>query len=443
MVGHDPIVTVEAMLVGALAQWPASWDDLPHTLVEGYFSDPGLAAAFRVIRQRVEAGERIMPELVAAELSPEHADTLAEACAIVATAANVAHHAHAVLENGVRGRLTTYLSRAAQQAAAGNLGATEAIRSMEGAAAKAQEILAGCEDVVGVTGGDGVCAVMLAAEASQRGDMVGIQTRIPSVDRMTGGLIRGQVWVVGSRPSAGKSTLGGQMAMVSAEIGRYAVIATYEMSTVQFWRRIVSARSGINAMDVRDGNLTASQWTQLNAVGQDVMTAFGDRLAVIDRLPRDHHALMATARRLKRKGKLDVLIVDYLQKLNAGFGFRGNRNQELETIIGDLAAMARELDITVVAMSQLKRTNDADEPTLSSLRDSGAIEGDADVILFLWRDEPDDHAKRGMSVGKARDGMIGRFAVRLDTDRMMFNEESAPVGMAQSYYNRTNREVQS
>ena len=260
--------------------------------------------------------------------------------------------------------------------------------------------------------------------ADRDGDVTGLATPWPSLDRMTAGLHPGELVIVAARPSMGKSAFGAQIA-AHAATGPGAAIVTLEMGAAAVLRRLVSAQSGIQAARLRrPAGLTDDDWAQLNGFATEVRTW---RLWMDDQAGMSAQRLSARLRALHRREGLGVAVVDYLGLMEIPRG--DNRAQAVGEVTRALKLLAAELQIPIVLLAQLNRgvESRADKrPTLADLRDSGAIEQDADVILFVHREgryranAPQDWAE--IIVAKQREGETGTAYLRWDGAHVAFRE---------------------
>jgi replicative DNA helicase len=247
-------------------------------------------------------------------------------------------------------------------------------------------------------------AIEMASEAYSRdGTLSGTATGLSDLDRLMGGLQRSDLIILAARPAMGKTSLATNIAFHVArswkgEItpdghrkttdGGQVGFFSLEMSAEQLATRILAEQSGISSSDIRRGNIHESQFARLVETS-NVMSQVP--LFIDDTGGLSVNQLAARARRLKRQKGLDLLIVDYLQLLS-GSSRKSNENrvQELTEITTTLKALAKELDIPIIALSQLSRqveNRDDKHPQLADLRESGSIEQDADVVLFVYREE--------------------------------------------------------
>ncbi|MFN0041562.1 MAG: replicative DNA helicase [Burkholderiales bacterium] len=244
-------------------------------------------------------------------------------------------------------------------------------------------------------------------------DVTGVPTGFTDLDRMTSGLQPGDLVIVAGRPSMGKTSLALNMAEhVALDAGLPVGVFSMEMSGTQLVMRMLGSVGKLDQHKLRTGRLADEDWRRLtDAVGRlNDAPIHIDETAALNALE-----LRARARRLHRQyGKLGLIVVDYLQLMSASSQGE-NRATEISEISRSLKALAKELNVPVVALSQLNRSLEqrpSKRPVMSDLRESGAIEQDADVILFIYRDEvynPDspDKGKAEVIIGKQRNGPIG------------------------------------
>ena len=244
-------------------------------------------------------------------------------------------------------------------------------------------------------------------------DVTGVPTGFTDLDRMTSGLQPGELVIVAGRPSMGKTSLALNMAEhVALESGLPVGVFSMEMGASQLVMRMLGSVGRLDQHKVRTGRLADEDWRKLtDAVGRlNDAPIHIDETAALNALE-----LRARARRLHRQyGKLGLIVVDYLQLMSASTQGE-NRATEISEISRGLKALAKELNVPVVALSQLNRSLEQrpnKRPIMSDLRESGAIEQDADLILFIYRDEvynqdSPDKGKAEVIIGKQRNGPIG------------------------------------
>lgn len=249
--------------------------------------------------------------------------------------------------------------------------------------------------------------------ADNPNDVTGTPTGFVDLDRMTSGMHGGELIIIAGRPSMGKTALAMNIGeYVAVEYGLPVAVFSMEMPGSQLVMRMLGSLGRLDQHRIRTGRLTDEDWPKLTHAVQKMSEAqiFIDETAALNPME-----LRARARRLARQcGKLGLIVVDYLQLMNSTSQGE-NRATEISEISRSLKSLAKELDVPVVALSQLNRSLEQrpnKRPVMSDLRESGAIEQDADVILFIYRDEvynPDSPEKGSAEiiVGKQRNGPIG------------------------------------
>ena len=244
------------------------------------------------------------------------------------------------------------------------------------------------------------------------GHVTGVPTGFVDLDRDTAGFQPGDLIVIAGRPSMGKTALAlniVESAAIRTQLA--AVVFSLEMSSEQLAMRFMSSLGGIDAHKIRTGKLEDADWPKLTSA---MMLLNESRIFLDDTGDLTPTELRARCRRLKREHDVGLIIVDYLQLMHVP-GTSENRATEISEISRSLKALARELKVPVVALSQLNRSLESRanrRPMLSDLRESGAIEQDADVILFIYRDEvyneeSTDKGKAEIIIGKQRNGPTG------------------------------------
>ncbi len=224
---------------------------------------------------------------------------------------------------------------------------------------------------------------------SNKGDFNGIGSGLTALDRLTSGWQKSDLVIIAARPAMGKTALVLTMARNAAvEFKKGVAIFSLEMSSLQLVTRLIASESELDSEKLKKGQLEDYEFQQLH----DKIQKLSDAPLFIDDTPGlSVFELRAKARRLKEQHNIELIVIDYLQLMTTGGEGRGNREQEIATISRSLKGLAKELDIPVIALSQLSRaveTRGGDKrPQLSDLRESGAIEQDADMVMFIHRPE--------------------------------------------------------
>lgn len=268
------------------------------------------------------------------------------------------------------------------------------------------------------------------------GNVTGLATGLTDLDYNTAGLQKSDLILLAARPSMGKSALALTMAYnMAVRDDKHVAFFSLEMSAEQLVNRLLAMEGPLDSQHLRSGNLSEDEWERL-VQGAGVI---GSSHLIIDDTPGiTVGELRSRCRKYKLEHDLDLVIIDYLQ-LMAGSGTRSsdNRQQEVSDISRALKALARELNIPVLALSQLSRAVESrtdHRPMLSDLRESGAIEQDADIVMFIYRDEyyNKDTDKKGITeliIAKQRNGPIG-------TVNLAFLPEQTRFVSAESEYHK-------
>jgi replicative DNA helicase len=260
-----------------------------------------------------------------------------------------------------------------------------------------------------------------------RGELIGIPTGFSDLDKLLGGLQRSDMIILAARPSVGKTSLALTMAHKAAKKhGQRVAFFSLEMSAEQVVQRLISAETGINAQRLRRGEIEEVEFGRFAKATSDLAETY----FYIDDTPGlSALELRTKARRLHAEVGIDLLVVDYLQLMGGDFRSE-NRVQEISSISRALKALARELNVPVLAISQLSRGVESrtdKRPILSDLRESGALEQDADVVIFIYRDEMyNQNTERpniaDIIIAKHRNGPTGTVALYFRKELAQFLE---------------------
>ena len=233
---------------------------------------------------------------------------------------------------------------------------------------------------------------MASAAYKNEGGIVGVPTGLKDLDDKLGGLHQSDLVIIAGRPSMGKTSLATNIAFNAAQSiqdnGKKSSVAFFslEMSSEQLSTRILSEQARISSNDIRRGRISDEQFDQFLETSKNI----SELPLFIDETPAISIAAMSNrARRIKRLHGLDLIVVDYIQLMRGSFNNKDGRVQEISQITQGLKAIAKELGVPVVALSQLSRQveqRDDHKPLLSDLRESGSIEQDADVVMFVYRE---------------------------------------------------------
>ncbi|MEM9052065.1 MAG: replicative DNA helicase [Bacteroidota bacterium] len=259
----------------------------------------------------------------------------------------------------------------------------------------------------------------------------GVPSGFHALDRITSGWQRSDMIIIAARPGMGKTAFVISMARnIAVDFNLPVAIFSLEMSSIQLVNRLISGETGIRGEKIRKGNLEDHEFTQLHTRIKKLSNA---PIFIDDTPSLSVFELRAKARRLKSKHDIQLIIVDYLQLMTAGSD-KGNREQEISTISRSIKTIAKELNIPIIALSQLSRaveTRGGDKkPMLSDLRESGAIEQDADIVSFIYRPEyydldQDEEGNSLLGIGqviiaKHRNGALDTVSLKFVKDFAKF-----------------------
>jgi len=247
---------------------------------------------------------------------------------------------------------------------------------------------------------------------NQKSTLTGITTGFKKLDDVTGGLQPSDLIILAARPAMGKTSLALNILANAAKAGHKVAIFSLEMPVLQLVNRIIASEASLNSSNLRKGKLSADDWNKLNIAMAKLIK---DKIFFDDTGSITVAELSSKARMLKMKEGLDLIVIDYIQ-LMSGTG-ESSRELEISKISRSLKTLAKELDVPMVVLSQLNRKVDSrpnKRPMISDLRESGAIEQDADQILFIYRGEVynDPEMEEGVAeviIAKNRHGSIGEF----------------------------------
>lgn len=348
----------------------------------------------------------------------------------VPTAANAGWYAEIVNEHAVFRRLIEAGTHIAQDGYTAEGSASEAADRAQAAVfsvvdQRGEEELLPMRDTIDAT-------IDHVEELSKRdGSLSGLPTGFADLDSLTGGLRGGQMIVIAGRPGHGKSTLAMDLARAAAiKHGNTCLFLSLEMGRHEINMRILSAEGSISLHHLRTGNMTGDDWDAISEHRQRIH----DAPLIIDVTPNLTALDVRTkARRVKQKQGLAMVVVDYLQLMGSGGKRAENRQLEVSDISRSLKLLAVELDVPVIALSQLNRGPEqrADKmPALSDLRESGAIENDADMVILIHREDAYERAsaragEADLIIAKHRGGPLATITVASQLHKSRFVDMAA------------------
>ena len=397
----------EQGVLGAMLLSPNTITDIIEELIPDDFYRPAHQLIYRAILDLFSDNKDVDPVIVAGRLDRNHdlervggAPYLHTLISSVPTAANARYYAEIVAEKAVLRRLVDAGTRVVQLGYEGTEGAeVDVVVDMA-----QQEVFAIAQR--NVTEDYAILADILQPtmdeldELSTHGGLArGIPTGFIDLDNLTNGLHGGQMIIVAARPGVGKSTLALDfMRSCSIKHNKASVIFSLEMSKSEIVMRLLSAETEIRLSDMRAGRMSDEAWAKLaNRVGQIAEAP----LFIDDSANLTMMEIRSKARRLKQKHDLQMIVVDYLQLMSSGKRVE-SRQQEVSEFSRQLKLLAKELDVPLVAISQLNRGPESrtdKRPQLADLRESGSLEQDADMVMLLYR--PDSQDKDDERAGEA------------------------------------------
>ena len=259
----------------------------------------------------------------------------------------------------------------------------------------------------------------------------GVNTGFTKLDKITNGLQKSDFIVLAARPGVGKTTIGMNIIEHAALCdNKVCAVFSLEMPRIQLAQRLLCSFARVSMSKAMAGELTQSDWKKLWKASADLKQA---KIYIDDSSKITPAEILSKCRRLKsRKEGLDIVMIDYIQLMSSGERrSEENRQQEISSITRNLKIMAKELDVPVLALSQLRRISSKDEPQLSDLRESGAIEQDADMVMFIHRPDvaaTEEEIKSGkivkdaadLIIAKHRNGELGRVKLRFRGDQVRY-----------------------
>lgn len=256
--------------------------------------------------------------------------------------------------------------------------------------------------------------------------ITGVTSGYKHLDAMTSGFQKSDLIVLAARPSMGKTALALSYANQAAQNGLSVGFFSLEMAAEQLTLRLLSMQAGIAHHHIRNANISSDEWLELTNIAAQLANT---KLFIDDTAMLGVMDLRTKSRKLKMEFGLDLLVIDYLQLLRTSRQYE-NRHQEVSDISRSLKALAKELEVPIIALSQLSRAVDSrvdKRPMLSDLRESGAIEQDADLIMFLYRDvlynqDTENPALAELIVGKQRNGPTGTVYMNFIRELTKFEE---------------------
>lgn len=412
-------IEAEQAVLGAIFLEPSSMMLATELLLPEDFYRSGHQKIFECMIKLNESGKAVDVVTVSEELAASKTledvggiSYLSELAVSVPTAANIGYYAHIVEEKSLLRRLI----RTATNIAKDGYSREDEIEAlldeaekqiMEVAQRKNSGDFQDIKDVL-VQAYDNIELLH-----NRKGDTTGIPTGFAELDRMTAGFQRNDLIIVAARPSVGKTAFALNIAQnVGTKTEENVAIFSLEMGAEQLVMRMLCAEGNIDAQNLRTGSLTNEDWGKLTMA----MGSLSNSGIYIDDTPGIKIGeIRSKCRRLKQEHGLGMILIDYLQLIQGSGNSKENRQQEVSEISRMLKGLARELEVPVIALSQLSRGVEQRQdkrPMMSDIRESGSIEQDADIVAFLYRDDYYDHESENKNIieiiiAKQRNGPVG------------------------------------
>lgn len=456
-------IELEEMVLGALMLEKDAYTEVCDLLVPESFYDPRNQLIYEAVSQ-LGSNQRPIDMLTVVEQLRANgtlervggAVVITELTARVTSAAHIEFHARIIAQKYLARRLIAFASNIEGQAFDEANDIDDLLQAAEGELFEISQTQLKRE-VVQVDTVINQAMQQIQAAANRESGLSGLATGYSELDAITSGWQNSDLIIIAARPAMGKTAFVLSMAKnMAVDFNIPVGFFSLEMSNVQLVNRMISNVCEIKGETIRSGRLSDREWEQLNS---RVKFLFGAPMYIDETPGLSVTELRTKARRLVREHGAKIIIIDYLQLMNAtGMKF-GSREQEVSTISRSLKALAKELNIPVIALSQLNRsttTRDDKRPILSDLRESGAIEQDADFVAFIHRPEYYTHSSedaegndiRGLAefiIAKHRSGQVGTVKMRFTSQFVRFEnwDDGRRVVQTQTVQSRMNDEDDS
>jgi replicative DNA helicase len=415
---HADITEIERCLIGSVILDPQELDGVSGLVSSRDFFDIEMGKFWTTLVDRRDAGLPVNDSALLLESAKQifglnAVATVEELFHKMPHAVHAKFYACQVIEASKLRALTTI----AEEIAARCTDTTENADNIANYANGQLEAI-GCENAIVATAFD--AGRELIGELRQPEKRIPIFTGIESVDRAAGGLLPGELQIIAARPGNGKTSLAMQVAKWTAEKGRPVLFVSLEMKSTELVCRTLCGMTEIESRTLRRGEALQTDIDRLEKANHDLESLpfriFDPPTATVQRIRATARMQAASA------AGLDLLVVDYIGLVEPR-DKRQQRNEQVSEITAALKRLAKEINIPVIALCQLNREADGSEPRLSHLRESGSIEQDADVVLFLHRLEPGGNEFK-LIVGKHRHGDTGALTITFDGKRTRFDDKA-------------------
>ena len=431
-------LTAEKAVLGGIFLKPDVFGDIIEIILPMDFYKAAHRYVYEAMIDCYNSGEGIDPIIIANKLKKQNRydeidgeNLLFEIIDEIQTAANIVKHAKIVKEKSVLRKLGDVGTKIVEMSYEGYEDVDTILDKAEGLIFKISETKES-KDVISISEAMKEEFMRLEEVFHNKGVTTGISSGFINFDEKTSGFNPSDLVILAARPSMGKTAFALNLALNAAMKSEKSVlIFSLEMSSSQLLQRLLAVQSQIGLQKIRNGFLEDDEWGRIGIASGQLASA---SINIADVPNVNVLEIRAMARRLKAMGKLDMIVIDYLQLIK-GTGRGDNRQQEISDISRSLKGIARELNIPIIALSQLSRAPEqrADRrPMLSDLRESGAIEQDADMVVFLYRDDyyNEESEEKGITeviIGKQRNGPVGTVKLRFFHEITKFADYTTKV----------------
>jgi len=442
-------VELEEAVLGALMLEKEALTSVIDILREDAFYKDANKKIFAAIRRLFERSEAIDILTVTNELRKESelesvggAYYISQLTSKIASSANIEYHARIVLQKFIQRELIRFSSETIESSYDDSIDVFILLDEAEKKLfAIADENIKKDPAKAGSLIHDAIKQV--EAARSRGTGLTGVPSGFTELDRLTSGWQSSDLIILAARPSMGKTALAITLARNAAIDFKYPVaVFSLEMSNLQLAQRLISSETELSLTKLRKGDITDYEFGQLTS---NVAKLSDAPIYIDDTAALSVFELRAKARRLKENHNIQMIVIDYLQLMTSGNdSLRGNREQEISSISRALKSLAKELNIPIIALSQLSRAVEqrggAKRPQLSDLRESGAIEQDADMVLFVYREDyydiedPENHpGSAEIIVAKHRNGALDSVHLRFQKEFAKFVDLEPSLNDYHSY----------
>jgi len=406
----------EKAIIGGIFLKQNALTDIVEFLSPDDFYNKDLKIIYTAILELYNENKAIDPILILEKNKNIKNDTFYEVIESVQTAANVIEYAHIVKDKAKLRNLQDSATKIVEMTSDEEETTEDIIDRSEALIFKIAENN-NTRNVISIKDMMNSEFTRLQNVYDNKGTTIGISSGFTDFDQMTNGFNPSDLVILAARPAMGKTAFALNLALNAAKTNKSILIFSLEMSSSQLLQRFIAIEAGIGLQKIRTGFLSENDWGRMGLASETLMKT---QLNIADLPNATVMEIRTVARRMKAAGKLDMILIDYLQLIKGSSGKNENRQQEISDISRSLKGIARELDVPIIALSQLSRATEqrADRrPMLSDLRESGAIEQDADMVAFLYRDDyyNEESEAKGITeiiIGKQRNGPVGTIKLR-------------------------------